>query len=95
MKCYHCKKQNLKCTELCGCSRGCDKKMNWHVIYTSLEMVLQKEIAHNSYLFCFVLFILVRLFRNDYFIQLNISGSVLVTHIDWGYDYHLEGELFM
>ena len=23
-----CKKQNLKCTELCGCSGGCDKKMN-------------------------------------------------------------------
>ena len=23
-----CKKQNLKFTELCGCRRGCDKKMN-------------------------------------------------------------------
>ena len=67
----------------------CDKKINWYVIYTSLEMVLQKEITHNSDLFCCILFFLVRVFRNDYFIQLNISDSVLVTHIDRGYDYHL------
>ena len=50
---------------------------------------------HNSYLFCYKLFILVRVLRNDYFILLNISGSVLVTHIDQGYDHHLEGKLFM
>ena len=82
-------KAKLKCAELCGCSRVCDKKINWYVIYTSLEMVLQKEITHNSDLFCCISFFLVRVFRNDYFIQLNISDSVLVTHIDRRYDYHL------
>ena len=50
---------------------------------------------HHSYLFCCKLFILVRVFRNGYFIRLNISGSVLVTHIDQVYDHHLEGKLFM
>ena len=54
-----------------------------------------KKITHNSYLFCCMLFILVGDFRNNYFIQLNICGSVLVTPIDRGYDHHLEGELFM
>ena len=63
MKCCCCKKQNLKCTQLCGRSRGCDKKMIWHIIHTSLEMFLQKEITHNSYLFCCILLILVRVFR--------------------------------
>ena len=29
------------------------------------------------------------------FIWLSIFGSVYVTHIDRGYDHHLEGELFM
>ena len=56
-------------------------------------MVLQKEITHNSQLFCCILFILVTVFRSDCFIQLNISVSVLVTLIDRGYDCHLEGEL--
>ena len=33
--------------------------------------------------FCCMLFILVRVFRNDSFIRLNISGSVLITdHIN-------------
>ena len=56
-------------------------------------MLLQKN-PHDSYLFRYILFILVRVFRNDYFIQLNICGSVLVTPIDRGYDHHLKGELF-
>ena len=54
-----------------------------------------KKITHNSYLFCCTLFILVRVFRNDYFIRLNICGSVLVTPIDRRFDHHLEGELFL
>ena len=50
--------------------------------------------THNLYLFRYILFILVRISRNDYFIRWNISGPVLVTPIDRGYDHHLEGELF-
>ena len=33
----------MKCTELCGGSGGYEKKMKWHVIHTSLEMILQKS----------------------------------------------------
>ena len=43
-----------------------------------------KKVSHNSYLFCCILSILVRVFTNDYFIRLNVSGSVLVTHINRG-----------
>ena len=63
------------------------------VTYASLEMVLQK-VTHNSYSFCCISFILVKVLSYGYFIRLNISGSVLVTPIDRGYDF-LEDELFM
>ena len=56
-------------------------------------MTLQNK-TRNSYLFCCKLFILVRVFRNDYSVLLNISASVLVTHIDQGYDHHLKVNCF-
>ena len=92
MKRCRYKKQNLKCTELCGCSGGYSWKMKWHGISIILWKWFYKKITYNSYLFCRILFILVRVFGNDYFFLLNISGSVLVIHIDIGYDHHLEGE---
>ena len=54
-----------------------------------------KKITHNSYSFSCILLILVKVFKNNYFIRLSISGSVLVTPIDRGYDHHLVGELFL
>ena len=62
-----------------------DVTRKWNdMLFILLWKWFYKKITHNSYLFCWILFILIRVFRNDYFIRLNIYGSVLVTHIDHG-----------